>query len=277
MDVCSFQTYLFGKPGTALSDKPSFLDADRPDTHYLTQEGFKLWSQRLAVGLRKAGLQPEDRVLLFSGNNIWFPVVFVGVLMAGGIFTGANPGYVARELAYQLKDSGAKFLFCADASLELGVEAAESIGMSKDRIFRFDDEVFEGTGISRLGVRNWNTLLAPKAESENFVWHEPKDAKDAICCLNYSSGTTGVPKGVMITHYNYVANAIQFKHLSELHPQEKERTKKASVPTPTVRTETDSYSQKMVMLPPHVPRDGADNIHSGWSEEGDSSVHHEEI
>ena len=111
--------------------------------------------------------------------------------MAGGIFTGANPGYVARELAYQLKDSGAKFLLCADASLELGVEAAESIGMSKDRVFLFDDEIFEGTSKSRFGVRNWNTLCAPEVDAKDFIWHEPKDPKDAICCLNYSSGTTG--------------------------------------------------------------------------------------
>lgn len=173
-------------------------------------------------------------MLLFSGNNIWFPVVFVGVLMAGGIFTGANPGYVARELAYQLKDSGAKFLLCADTSLEMGIEAADSIGMSRDCVFRFDDEVFEGTGKSRVGVRNWNTLLASEAESKGFQWHEPEDPNDAICCLNYSSGTTGVPKGVMITHYNYVANATQFAHLAYLHPDNEERTKKACVPLPHI-------------------------------------------
>jgi 4-coumarate--CoA ligase len=194
IENCSFQTYLFGKPGSPLPDKVAFYDADRPDTHYLTQKTFRSWSQRLAVGLRKAGLKPEDRVLLFSGNSIWFPVVFMGILMAGGIFTGANPGYVARELSYQLKDSGAKFLICADGSLELGVEAAESIGMSKDCIFRFDDELLEGTGTSRLGVRNWNSLLASEADAESFIWHEPEDPKDAICCLNYSSGTTGKSK-----------------------------------------------------------------------------------
>jgi len=101
-------------------------------------------------------------VLLFSGNSLFFPVVFMGILMAGGIFTGANPGFVARELAYQLKDSDAKFLICSDASLELGVEAAESIGMSKDRIFKFDDELFEGSGQPRLGVKNWACLMEPE-------------------------------------------------------------------------------------------------------------------
>ena len=229
LDVSSFQTYLFGRPGSKLPDKVAFLDADRPETHYLTQETFRLWSQRLAVGLRKAGLKKGDRVLLFSSSNIWYPVIFMGVLMAGGVFTGANPGYVARELAYQLKDSDAKFLLCTDASLEVGVEAAESIGMPKDCVFRFDDEVFEGTGKSRLGVRNWITLFAPEADSKNFAWDEPEDPKDTICCLNYSSGTTGVPKGVMITHYNYIANATQFAHLAYLRPDNDERTKTAYV------------------------------------------------
>jgi 4-coumarate--CoA ligase len=137
----------------------------------------------------------------------------MGIVMAGGIFTGANPNFVARELAYQLKDSDAKFLLCTDGSLELGIEAAESIGMGKERVFRFDDELLEGSGTTRLGVKNWATLFESEAVGRRFRWCEPEDPKDAICCLNYSSGTTGVPKGVMITHFNYVANATQHAHL----------------------------------------------------------------
>lgn len=147
--------------------------------------------------------------------------------MAGGIFTGANPGFVARELAYQLQDSGAKFLICTDSSLELGIEAASSVGMGKERVLLFDDELFEGTCTSRLGVRNWASLMASEVVGKNFRWVEPADPNDTICCLNYSSGTTGVPKGVMVTHYNYVSNAIQFAHLSQLSPNEPELTKKA--------------------------------------------------
>jgi len=145
--------------------------------------------------------------------------------MAGGIFTGANPGFVARELAHQLKDSDSRFLICADGSLEMGIEAAESIGWSKERIFKFDDELFEGTGGSRLGCKNWATLMESEEVGRRFKWFEPEDPKDATCCLNYSSGTTGVPKGVMITHYAYVANALQYAHLSTLHPDHEYRTK----------------------------------------------------
>ena len=145
--TASLPKFLFTSPTHPLphGPKPAFISADNPSVH-LTHNEFRLLSQRFAAGLIKAGLQPGDRVLLFSGNNIFFPVVFMGILMAGGVFTGANPGYVARELAYQLKDSGARFLICADAALELGVEAAESIGLGRDRVFVFDDEVMHGEG-----------------------------------------------------------------------------------------------------------------------------------
>ena len=229
LDSCSFQQYLFGPPDSPLPDKVAFYDADRPETHFLTVQAFRLWSQRLAAGLQKAGLKPGDRVLLFSGNNLYFPLAFMGIVMAGGIFTGANPSCVARELAYQLQNSDAKFLICADASLELGIEAAESIGMGKDRVFLFDDQLLDGTGTSRLGIENWAALIETEEVGEKFRWYEPEDSKEAICCLNYSSGTTGVPKGVMITHYNYVANATQFAFISQLAPDEPVKTKQAYV------------------------------------------------
>lgn len=150
-------------------------------------------------------------MLLFSGNNVFFPVVFMGILMAGGVFTGANPGFVERELAYQLQDSGATFLICAEGSLELGIAAAASIGMSKERVFGFDDEgIFNGKGgEEKMGVKHWGTLLVSEEEGKKFEWWDVKDPKEEVCCLNYSSGTTGVPKGVMITHSAYVANVMQ--------------------------------------------------------------------
>jgi len=214
-------TWLFGPPDAAVSDNIAFVDTTRPETHSLTFAEYKLWSRRLAAGLQRSGLKPGDRVLVFSGNNIYFPVLFMGILMAGGIFTGANPSFVARELAYQLSDSGAKFLLAADSRLELALEAIQQSHMSKEHVFVFDDEKSSN---SFLGVRNWKDLLVTISEGERFRWWEPENPKESTCCLNYSSGTTGVPKGVEITHYNYVANNSQVIYNANLHPDAEDIT-----------------------------------------------------
>jgi 4-coumarate--CoA ligase len=278
IDVISVHASLFGSPSAPLPERVAFYDADLPSTRFLTLESLRLWSLRLAAGLQKAGLQPGDRVLVYSGNNLLYPAVFLAILMAGGIFTGANPGYVTRELAYQLKDSGASFLFCADESLESGIEAAQSIGMGKERVFRFDDSLLDGTGTSRLGVKNWKTLIEPEFVGKRFKWHEVLDPKDTVCCLNYSSGTTGVPKGVMITHYNYIANATQFCHLAEVDPNEAQKRKAAQVTYPYyILHETNVGEQELVMFPTPLSRNGANNIHLCGIKASDPCLYDEEV
>src|ERR1700759_648328 len=149
--------YVFGSPDAPLSSNPLLMDARSPEKHFLTAENYRLWCQRFAAGLRIAGLQKGERVLLFSGNTIFFPVVIVGTIMAGGIFTGANPTYVPSELAYPLKDSGARYLITADSSLDTALEAARQIGMDESRIFLFDDGIAtcEGRGQGKGRIRHW--------------------------------------------------------------------------------------------------------------------------
>lgn len=217
----SIPTFVFGPHGNRLpNDKIVLADVARPE-HGLTLSSWYLWSKRVAVGLRNAGMQPGDRVLLFSGNFLFFPVLFMGVLLAEGVFTGANPTYVARELAHQLRDSGATFLITADdgGSLETAIDAAAQVGLPKERIFIFDDQCYDGKGDSRLGIRYWDALIASKAEGEAFIPVESLDPKSATSCLNYSSGTTGVAKGVQISHHNYVANTIQVMYTAQQDPE----------------------------------------------------------
>ncbi|KAF4837253.1 4-coumarate--CoA ligase-like 7 [Colletotrichum tropicale] len=216
---CSLQKWIFGSSSAPLSDRKAFYDADRPETHYLTFADYRLVAKQIAIGLQKAGLKPGDRVLLFSGNNLFFPVIFIGVLMAGGIFTGANPTFVPRELAYQLKDSGAVFMIAAEGSLDTALAAAKEVQMPASNVFVFDTTIpgsSQPEKPARGGARHWTELIAPKAQAEKFEWVEPADARTTTCCLNYSSGTTGVPKGVEITHYSYVANGCGVVKVSAL-------------------------------------------------------------
>ncbi|KAJ1326424.1 4-coumarate--CoA ligase [Microdochium nivale] len=217
--ACSVQQWVFGSCFDELPTTPQFLDPERPDTHFLTVADYRLWAKRIALGLTERGLKPGDRVLLFSGNSIFTPAVFMGILMAGGIFTGANPSFVPREVAYQLKDSGAKFMIAADKSLEIAVEAAKEVGMPSSSVFAYDDTALDKTpATARLGVNHWTSLLADPAAAAKYSWVEPADTKSTTCCLNYSSGTTGVPKGVEITHHAYVANGVGVTYVTKKRP-----------------------------------------------------------
>ena len=206
---CSVVSYVFTSPSHPLNkERPLFIEADDP-SNYLTHHTYRLYAQRLALGLLQNGFKPGDRLLLYSGNTIFFPCVIMGVIMAGGIFTGANPTYVAREVAYQLEDSGAKFMLVAPASLDVGLEAASQVGLSESNVFTFDWSASGET--SQHGIRHWSTLLASSGEAQGFEWSsctKPKERNQTVV-LNYSSGTTGRSKGVEISHSNYVANCVQ--------------------------------------------------------------------
>ena len=140
--------------------------------------------------------------------------------MAGGIFTGTNPTYLQAELAHQLRDSGAKFMFCNDNQLKTGLKAADTVGMAHDHVFVFNAQIAAG-GTMANSCKDLASLLAPVDQASMFKWEEFDTIEDnRTVCLNYSSGTTGVPKGVEITHYNYVANCVQFIYQIELDPDE---------------------------------------------------------
>lgn len=186
---CSLQQWIFGSSSAPLSDKPIFIDADRPDTHKVTLAGYRLLAKRVAVGLAAKGIRPGDRVLLFSGNSIYFPSVFLGVLMAGAIFTGANPGFVPRELAYQIKDSGAVIVIAAAASLDTAIEAAAQVGLPASSVYVFDTTIPDSSTLENRptkGARHWTELIGSKADGNAFAWTEPQDAGTTTCCLSKS-------------------------------------------------------------------------------------------
>ncbi|GFF53249.1 hypothetical protein IFM58399_09523 [Aspergillus lentulus] len=233
-------TLLFQSPSHPLSKtNKCFIDVDEPDTLYLTTHEFRLWSQRVAAGLRKLGVKTGDRVLVFSGNSIAFPVLYMGILMAGAIFTSANPAYIARELGYQVKDSGAVVVLCAETSIETAIAGVKLGGLSPNCIFVFNEALFQHargfshkdyrTDFRSVGCRYWGELVADKEEGNSFHWDElsTPHLSSRTLALNYSSGTTGVPKGVEVSHKNVIANILQFNYLAQLDPGYKEKASRS--------------------------------------------------
>ncbi|OKL62393.1 hypothetical protein UA08_02616 [Talaromyces atroroseus] len=219
----SFPTLIFGSPEDTLpDDKPYLLDHLNPETRFLTRHSFRLWSQRFAAGLQNAGLAQGDRVVVFSTNRISFPVVFMGVIMAGGIFSGCNPAYSPQELAHQMRDADPTFVLSQDGdALRTCLEASRIVGRGHERrTFVFDHNLSPPTDLStqqkqQSNIPHWTSLIASEAEGARFAWNplmEPNEARNTVMALNYSSGTTGLSKGVEITHGNYVANVIQYNH-----------------------------------------------------------------
>jgi acyl-CoA synthetase (AMP-forming)/AMP-acid ligase II len=135
-----------------------------------------------------------------------FAVAFLGVGMAGGVITTANPLYTARELAYQLNDSGARFLLTAPQFLEAALEAARESKV--EEVF-----VLEGGEGATPFVELLGNDLATAVEPAI-------DPKKDLLVLPYSSGTTGKPKGVMLSHHNLVANICQYRDLEEFDDHE---------------------------------------------------------
>ncbi|RYC80035.1 hypothetical protein BFJ63_vAg17082 [Fusarium oxysporum f. sp. narcissi] len=202
----SLPAWVFGSESLRKDgDRTTFRDASDPK-RALTFSEFQQYSKRLALGFRRVGVQPGDRVLIFCENDIFVPCIFFGVIMAGAIFTGASASSTVLELTYQLQDSAATALIASTSLMDIATEASRSTGLPLDRLFNFDRGDTLGRVTPHDSGRSWTALLASAHDAQVFDWFEPSDPENTICCLNYSSGTTGRPKGVEVTHFAYVAN-----------------------------------------------------------------------
>lgn len=195
---CSIQSWIFNlnERSQSLSNRKAWIDASNP-SRYLTYASAHNLAKRLAVGLHQHGINRGNRVLVFAGNSVTFPALVLGIWMSGAVFTGANPGYTASELAYQLEDSGAMIMIATESSWDAALQAAELAGLEKGRVFQLDgwvpgiDEKKELHESER--VQHWGNLLGSEEEAAAFMWEEPRNPHEMTCTLNYSSGTVRIP------------------------------------------------------------------------------------
>ncbi|ORY11198.1 4-coumarate-CoA ligase-like protein [Clohesyomyces aquaticus] len=148
--------------------------------------------------------QKGDVLALYTPNCIDTPAVTWGCHWAGGVLSPANPGYTVEELAFQLKDSGAKSVVTQLPFIKSAKEAAGKAGIPENRIIIIGDQR-DPSGMVKHFTSIRNTSGTARFRRTKAEPH------DDLAFLVYSSGTTGHPKGVMLTHRNIVANVLMLR------------------------------------------------------------------
>ena len=177
----------------------------------ITFSELEMLAGRFGKALQERGVGKGERVALYLPNIPEFVVAYYGVLRIGAIGVAISPLYKERELLHILRDSEARIIVCWDRLLRF-VEATRN----KWKL----DHVITATGLdvslrastltqgnSTLETEDMNTLIAKNDGIASLAQVLPR--KD-VALLQYTGGTTGVPKGAMLTHHNLVANATQF-------------------------------------------------------------------
>ena len=153
--------------------------------------------ESLAHGFVAAGLAPGEVVAIFLPNSWEFAITYHAATLAGGIPTLLNPSYREREVRYQLENSEAAFLI-TDSPLLENINLASLPKLRRVYTTRHE----------RAGCEAFDPLLHASASSSKPP-QPSTDPAQTIAALPYSSGTTGLPKGVMLSHHNLVANVYQ--------------------------------------------------------------------
>jgi len=198
---------------------------DRPAVHFMGKEipYRKLFesSLKLANYLRKIGLQKGDRVAVMLPNTPQTFISFYGILFAGGIVVQVNPLFTEREIAFQLKDAGAKFIIVLDMLFNRVKNVEKETDLRHIIVTGIKDYLPFPKNLLYPMVQKRQKTVPPKVEHEGrhhlfaeiMKRTEAKDIpdevnpKEDVAILQYTGGTTGFPKGVMLTHFNLYANA----------------------------------------------------------------------
>jgi acyl-CoA synthetase (AMP-forming)/AMP-acid ligase II len=187
----SLPSFVLGN-AAARGEKPALIDG--PSGRTLTYAALAGGVERVAAGLHERGFRKGDVFAIFSPNLPEYALIFYGVAAMGGVSTTINPLYTVDELAFQLEHSGASVLLTIPQFLERAREAADKTGVTE--IFVLGEAE---------GATPFSALVASRAAAPRVDIDPARD----LVVLPYSSGTTGLPKGVMLSHRNIVANILQ--------------------------------------------------------------------
>ena len=130
-----------------------------------------------------------------------FPMIFLGIIAAGGIFAGSNPAYTPYEMAHHFRTSETKYIVTEPEMLGPILEAAKECNIPNSNILIFN---VLGQPVP-AGFQSWESLLN-KGEEDWVRFDDLETAKTTEAARMFSSGTTGLPKAAMVTHHNLIAH-----------------------------------------------------------------------
>ncbi|KAL2856576.1 hypothetical protein BJY01DRAFT_203042 [Aspergillus pseudoustus] len=195
-------TFLLERKDKPFPDnKVIYTDADTKRSY--TFQDVKQAAITFGQGLKSVfDWRKGDVLALYTPNSIDTPAVMYGTLWAGGVVSPSNPAYTVEELAFQLRDSGAKAVVTQLPILDVARAAAKKVGIPDDHIILIGDQRDPEARVKHF------TSIRNISGATRFRRSKINPEKD-LSFLVYSSGTTGIPKGVMLSHRNIVANSLQ--------------------------------------------------------------------
>ncbi|MFX1306107.1 MAG: AMP-binding protein [Promethearchaeota archaeon] len=187
-------------------DKPAFL--------YPEEMSFKTFKEKVdivATALKELGVEKGNRVALYGWNSIQWEISFYGLEKAGAILVPMNPLFKESEVEYELNDSGAEIIIVSQPEYP-NVKAVKEKTNLQNIIVIDSAEQKEIPNILKGTIR-WSKLITKtKSNPPEYEFN----VKEDLAALVYTSGTTGLPKGTMLTHYNIVSNVLQISPVFEL-------------------------------------------------------------
>jgi acyl-CoA synthetase (AMP-forming)/AMP-acid ligase II len=176
-------------------DRPALIDGT--SGYVVSYRTLASRVERVAAGLAEGGFGAGDVLALWAPNVVQWAGVALGAMAAGGMVTGINPGYTERELKGQLADSGASVLVTVPPLAPPALSASSGA------------RVREVIVLGGPGEENWGTTSVYELIGGDGPVPNAVSDPEAVALLPYSSGTTGLPKGVMLTHSNLVTSVRQ--------------------------------------------------------------------
>lgn len=237
-------------------------------------------AKKMAHYMQTLGLKKGDRVAIMLPNCPQAVISYYAILLAGAIVVQTNPLYTERELAYQLKDSGSTFIICLDILLPRVSNVRGHTAVKHTIVTAIKDYLpFPKNLIYPfIQKRQYQMVVKVEQSEDTHVWEKminntseqfakvDVDPKEDLALLQYTGGTTGHPKGVMLTHYNLVAN-VQMCEAWLYKIKRGQEVVLGVLPffhvygMTTVMNLAIMQGSKMVLLPKFEPKDVLKTIH----------------